>query len=107
MNSNYTEFKFPQIKACLWKKVFRSKTPEDAISFVGGMLAYSPSSRVLPLAGLAHPFFDELREEGAKLPNGRDMPPLFDFTRQELEGGSDIVDKILPAHARDGGGKKG
>ena len=21
MNSNYTEFKFPQIKACLWKKV--------------------------------------------------------------------------------------
>jgi len=35
MNSNYTEFKFPQIKACQWKKVFRSKTPEEAIDFIG------------------------------------------------------------------------
>ena len=28
MNPNYSEFKFPQIKAHPWNKVFRSKTPE-------------------------------------------------------------------------------
>ena len=31
---------------------------------------------------LAHDFFDELRVEGAQLPNGKDMPPLFNFTRE-------------------------
>ena len=31
---------------------------------------------------LVHDFFDELRVEGARLPNGKEMPPLFDFTRE-------------------------
>ena len=29
MNSNYSEFKFPQIKAHPWKGVFRSRTPPE------------------------------------------------------------------------------
>mmetsp|Transcript_19571 Transcript_19571/g.36398 ORF Transcript_19571/g.36398 Transcript_19571/m.36398 type:complete len:417 (-) Transcript_19571:7-1257(-) len=106
MNSNYTEFKFPQIKACLWKKVFRSKTPDDAISFVGSMLAYSPSSRILPLAGLVHPFFDELRSPSVRLPNGRELPPLFDFTEHELQDMPEIVERMIPPHAQEGGEEK-
>ena len=35
---------------------------------------------------LVHDFFDELRQEGAKLPNGKEMPALFNFTK---EGTSD------------------
>lgn len=31
---------------------------------------------------LVHDFFDELRVEGARLPNGKEMPALFDFTRE-------------------------
>ena len=31
---------------------------------------------------MCHPFFDELRQEGAKMPNGKEFPPLFDFTRE-------------------------
>lgn len=31
---------------------------------------------------LVHEFFDELRVEGAKLPNGKDLPALFDFTKE-------------------------
>jgi glycogen synthase kinase 3 beta len=34
MNSNYMEFKFPQIKGCQWKKIFRNRTPEDAMDFI-------------------------------------------------------------------------
>jgi len=99
MNSNYTEFKFPQIKACLWKKVFRSKTPEDAISFVGSMLAYAPEKRILPLAGIVHPFFDELRNPSVRLPSGRDLPPLFDFTEHEMTVHPELLDKMIPPHA--------
>lgn len=29
MNYNYSEFKFPQIKAHPWKGVFRSRTPSE------------------------------------------------------------------------------
>jgi hypothetical protein len=42
MNSNYTEFKFPQIKAHPWSKVFRSRLPAEAIDLVSKMLAYAP-----------------------------------------------------------------
>lgn len=31
MNPNYTEFKFPQIKANPWSKVFRSRTPPEVL----------------------------------------------------------------------------
>ena len=54
MNPNYTEFKFPQIRAHPWTKVFRSRTPPDAIDAVARMLAYSPDARVLPLDALTY-----------------------------------------------------
>jgi hypothetical protein len=31
---------------------------------------------------MVHTFFDELRVEGARMPNGKEFPPLFDFTRE-------------------------
>lgn len=96
MNSNYTEFKFPQIKACPWRKVFRSKTPEDAMDFIASTLAYAPDRRVKPLEGCAHPFFDELRAPNMKLPTGKALPPLFDFTQHELNCSSEIVDRLIP-----------
>ncbi|KAL3776117.1 hypothetical protein ACHAWO_008718 [Cyclotella atomus] len=98
MNSNYTEFKFPQIKACQWRKVFRSKTPEDAMDFIGSTLAYAPERRIKPLEGCAHPFFDELRDERTRLPNGNPLPPIFDFTSHELESGEELLAKLTPPH---------
>ena len=35
MNPNYTEFKFPQIKAHPWQKVFRARTSPEAIDLGG------------------------------------------------------------------------
>ncbi|KOB67467.1 Shaggy [Operophtera brumata] len=80
MNPNYTEFKFPQIKSHPWAKVFRACTPPDAISLVSRLLEYTPGARLSPLQACAHSFFDELREPSARLPNGRALPPLFNFT---------------------------
>nr|XP_031842684.1 glycogen synthase kinase-3 beta-like isoform X4 [Nomia melanderi] len=84
MNPNYTEFKFPQIKSHPWQKVFRARTPQEAMELVARLLEYTPSLRMTPLQACAHPFFNELREQGKRLPNGRELPPLFDFTEQEL-----------------------
>ena len=95
MNSNYIEFKFPQIKGCQWKKIFRNKTPEEAMDFIAATLAYTPSKRLRPLEGCAHPFFDELRLESTQLPNNSGpMPPLFDFTAHEMAESQELLDKV-------------
>ena len=117
MNSNYTEFKFPQIKAHPWHKVhhmyllqlacqirgtvvhcpvltadntfsqvFRPQTLPEAIDLVSQLLEYTPSQRINPMEACAHPFFNELRHPGGKMPNGREFPQLFNFTPQG-EGG--------------------
>ncbi|CAG05862.1 unnamed protein product [Tetraodon nigroviridis] len=82
MNPNYTEFKFPQIKAHPWTKVFRPRTPPEAIALCSRLLEYTPTARLTPLEACAHSFFDELRDPNIKLPNGREKPSLFNFTTQ-------------------------
>jgi len=37
---------------------------------------------VMQLEACAHPFFDELREPNAQLPDGRPFPPLFNFKQE-------------------------
>jgi glycogen synthase kinase 3 beta len=38
--------------------------------------------RLGAIEGMVHTFFDELRQEGVRMPNGREFPRLFDFTRE-------------------------
>lgn len=78
MNQNYSEYKFPQVKPHPWTKVFRPRTPTDAIDLVSKFLKYAPDSRLKPLEGCALPLFDELRDQNLKLPNNLPPPPLFD-----------------------------
>ncbi|XP_063697140.1 glycogen synthase kinase-3 beta-like isoform X2 [Culicoides brevitarsis] len=96
MNPNYTEFKFPQIKSHPWQKVFRARTPPEAIALVSRLLEYTPGARITPLQACAHPFFNELREGNKTLPNGRDFPPLFNFTEQELAIQPTLNSSLLP-----------
>jgi serine/threonine protein kinase len=101
MNSNYMEFKFPQIKGCQWKKIFRNRTPEDAMDFIAANLAYTPSNRLKPLEGCAHPFFDELRQESTQLNSGGGaLPPLFNFTEHELSQSPELLEKLIPPYAK-------
>lgn len=84
---------------------------------------------ILQLEACIHSFFDELRDPNARLPNGRPLPPLFNFKPQgsmsisffllyinscrvrsywitipllaELKGASvELLSKLVPEHAR-------
>ncbi|WVZ21963.1 hypothetical protein V8G54_000507 [Vigna mungo] len=91
-NSNNNDFKFPQI--------FHQNMPPEAIDLTSRLLQYSPTHRCTALEACAHPFFDELREPNAQLPDGRPFPPLFNF-KQELSGASpELIDKLIPDHAK-------
>ncbi|XP_068780349.1 glycogen synthase kinase-3 alpha [Struthio camelus] len=100
MNPNYTEFKFPQIKAHPWAKVFKARTPPEAVALCGRLLEYTPHSRLGPLAACADPFFDELRLPAARLPSGRDLPPLFNFSPGELGIQPSLNSTLVPPHLR-------
>lgn len=102
MNQTYTEYKFPQIKGHPWTKVFKSKTPPEAIDLIGKLLAYTPTKRLKPLEACIHPFFDELRNPTTLLPNGQPLPStLFQFSEQELKDATpQILAKLIPPHAQ-------
>ncbi|KAF9616914.1 hypothetical protein IFM89_032876 [Coptis chinensis] len=138
MNPNYTEYKFPQIKAHPWHKVFHKRMPHDAVDLVSRLLQYSPNLRcsavrnlrtllilefscsimwsvkffwsfvflkcfygLLQLEACAHSFFDDLRDPNLHLPSGRPLPPLFDFTPEELAGASEeLLQRLIPEHAK-------
>src|SRR5205807_2663482 len=103
-NPNHNSFKFPQIKAQPWSKVFRNKIPPLPIDLVSKWLRYEPGKRLDPFESLAHPFFDELRESGLKLPNGKPLPALFNFTDKELQimKQKNLTAKLVPVEYRQG-----
>ncbi|GIY54635.1 glycogen synthase kinase-3 beta [Caerostris extrusa] len=81
-------------------KVFRARTPPEAVDLVSKLLEYTPSVRCTPLQACAHPFFDELREPGTRLPNSRELPPLFNFTEHELKIQPSLNSILIPLHIR-------
>ena len=97
MNPNYSEFKFPQIKAHPWNRVFKARTPPEAIDLISKILVYDPERRLKPLEALLHPFFDDLRDSETRLPNGEPLMDLFNFTREEVESTSpEIIEQLIP-----------
>ncbi|MFS8027099.1 putative protein-serine/threonine kinase [Helianthus anomalus] len=72
--------------------VFHKRMPPEAIDLASHLLQYSPSLRCNALEAIAHPFFDELRQPNVHLPNGRPLPPLFDFKQEVLYM---LVDSLL------------
>lgn len=99
MNRNYIDYNFPLIKGHAWQQVFRSDPPEEALDLIANLLVYRPSKRMAPMEACAHPFFDELRDPDCKLPNGRALPPLFNFSESELKNFEQLASKLIPPHA--------
>jgi glycogen synthase kinase 3 beta len=97
MNPNYMEHKFPQIKPHPFSKVFRPRTPVEAIELVSHLLEYTPTTRLSAIEAMCHAFFDDLRQEATKMPNGKDLPPLFNFTREELSIRPDLNRQLVPS----------
>ena len=102
MNPNYSEFRFPSIRANPWNKLFRSKTPENAISLIAKLLVYDPKQRLSPIDALTHPFFEELRDEKTRLPSGNKLPELFNFNSNEIASTDvKLTEQLIPKWYRD------
>jgi len=99
MNPQYNEFKFPNIKPYPWIKLFKSKNVnEDFFDFIDKLLCYEPNLRLKPLRALGHKFFDELRDQNTKMPNGEALPrSLFEFTQEEVNSDPKTCEKLIPS----------
>eukprot|EP00033_Pygsuia_biforma_P001190 GCRY01001352.1.p1 GENE.GCRY01001352.1~~GCRY01001352.1.p1 ORF type:complete len:360 (+),score=77.70 GCRY01001352.1:230-1309(+) len=111
MNEHYCEFQFPSIRPHPWPRVFKRAFPLDAATsaneniqhfyhLISKLLVYKPMDRFSALEACAHPFYNELRDPAARLPNGRPLPTLFDFTEQELSQHPHLRDILVPPHTR-------
>eukprot|EP01083_Nonionella_stella_P192094 710397_1 len=91
MNREHTQTKFPVVKAVPWKVVFsgvnyeNKPVPSDGVDLISKFLIFTPHSRSNGFDALAHPYFDELRQPHHTLPSGKKLPPLFNFTDDEVK----------------------
>lgn len=100
MNPGYTEFTFPQLKPHSWSKVFSKNVDPLALELISKIIVYVPEERFDCMTVCAHEYFDELRDEATTLPDGSPLPPLFDFSEDELESLSEeLKQKLVPPHA--------
>jgi len=87
----------PPHKGKPWPQFWGKKAPQDAIELMSQILCYRPMERltatqVLPKyscahdtaknsdfsQAMAHGFFDSIKKQGVKMPDGKSLPPLFD-----------------------------
>lgn len=96
MNPNSEEFRLPQIKAQAWSKVLKNADPL-LIDLISKVLVYNPKERLKPMEAVAHPYFNDLRNQNFQIQECK-IPELFNFTPEELGGvKQDILDIIIPA----------
>jgi serine/threonine protein kinase len=99
MNPNYILYKFPIIRSFTLSEIFKEyNMEENFLDLLRKILVYDPLERIKPLNALCHPFFDDLKKEKAKTPDGlgfADM--LFNFSEEEKENDRyGLIDKIVP-----------
>merc|ERR550534_1195922 len=89
MNPSYKQFTFPKVKAMPWKEVFKDVKYKNkpmspsAQDLIKSMLVFQPDERLDSFDALGHDFFATLRTNNARLPNGKRLPPLFNFSPNE------------------------
>jgi len=104
MNPDYQQTKFPLVKPLPWRTVFASVSYQNqslsnnALDLLSKFLLFSPKRRLDSFEALGHPYFDELRDSDARLPDGSNLPPLFNFTEDELRYAESkgIKNEIIP-----------
>jgi glycogen synthase kinase 3 beta len=102
MNQQYFNFAFPNINARSWDTVFSKNVGQDALSLLTALLQYDPEQRVRPLEACAHHFFDELRDERKRCPDGQPLPTdLYNLTSREGRiCAQNLKEKLIPAWHR-------
>ncbi|XP_002027277.2 glycogen synthase kinase-3 beta [Drosophila persimilis] len=82
-----------------WDKILGRAVPPDLAEVLNRCLVYDPSARIYPLYACAHESYDELRSMeflDMKMPNGNELPPLFNFSKYELKIHSELWVHLLP-----------
>jgi len=110
MNPDYQQTKFPVVKPLPWRVVFATVSyenqpvPNEALDLLSKFLIFSPKRRLDSFEALVHPYFDELRNSETRLLDGSKLPPLFNFTEDELQyaESKNIKNKIIPEWYVDG-----
>lgn len=99
INHNITNIRLPPVLVPMpWHKIFsKQQLSYDATNLISQLLVFSPKKRLDALSACAHPFFKELRTRGVMLPDGSPLPPLFDFTKEELAYSPQITERLVPS----------
>ncbi len=77
-----------------FQKTFSGSPVRDLPTFlhlIDRILTYRPKDRYTAWQVCAHPFFNVLRLPQTRLPNGNPLPPLFDFSTEEIATMPDCV----------------
>ncbi|KAH8352318.1 hypothetical protein KR084_003440, partial [Drosophila pseudotakahashii] len=84
-----------------WDLLLNVPVPQDLSDLLNSCLIYESSARILPMVACGHCSYDELRIMDAlaqRMPNGYPLPPLFNFTSQELGTDPKLWVMLLPLH---------
>jgi len=100
MNSFFEGYKFPHVRVRTWEQCFEG-CDAQTIEFLKRLISYSPQERITAIDALAHPWFDELKVHGVKLPDtGENLPELFNWTEKETSAFADQIRRIEPKWLR-------
>jgi glycogen synthase kinase 3 beta len=98
MNPQCGQFDPPALPPIPWRSAFRASADPLAVDLVSKLRVFASAERLRGYASLLHPFFNELRDPGATLPNGKWLRALFDFTHEEgAFTGADVLRQLVPA----------
>jgi len=84
-----------------WDLLLNVAVPQDLSDLLNSCLVYDSSARIPPMVALGHCSYDELRimeSLGLRMPNHYPLPPLFNFTSQELGTDPKLWIMLLPLH---------
>ena len=97
MNPKGSKIKMPNKPKIEWSEILAEKfNDSNFIDLVSKLLVYEPNLRLTPYKAMCHPFFDDLRKENAKLPNGSPLPHhLFEFKKCERDFDKKSIDYLI------------
>ena len=97
MNGKNKIVKIPKINPKPWVTIFKNKNSDPLyIDLVSKLLVYEPESRLTPYKALCHPYFDDLRKNDIKLPNGKPLPShIFKFKQCEIDCDKESIEFLL------------
>merc|ERR1719230_2404221 len=98
MNQLYFNFGFTAIKGKDLRSIFRKGVGASALALLEELLQYDPEARIRPLEACAHHFFDDLRDERKRCPDGQPLPSeLFNLTSRELRVcNKNVQERLVP-----------